>query len=167
MPSSTPVMGLPYPLGTDPVADGDDAIKALAERIEHRYARGMIDRKVITTTTPAIGTVLTDVAGLNITATLFAGRWYRLSTRGLVQMQTAAGRVSVVLNGDGATLNDWVEDIVANNYAPFNLQHEFQATAGAHTYKVQGLTTAGTTIVFAASTRNMTHILEDIGPVTP
>ena len=29
MPSATPVMGMPYPLGTDRVMDGDDAIKAL------------------------------------------------------------------------------------------------------------------------------------------
>jgi hypothetical protein len=34
MPSSTPKYQLPYPLGTDRVADGDNAIQALAERVE-------------------------------------------------------------------------------------------------------------------------------------
>lgn len=34
MPSATPALALPYPLGTDRVSDGDDAIKALAERTE-------------------------------------------------------------------------------------------------------------------------------------
>jgi hypothetical protein len=34
MPATTPKLLLPYPLGTDPIADGDDSIKALAERVE-------------------------------------------------------------------------------------------------------------------------------------
>lgn len=34
MPASTPKYAFPYPLGTDFIADGDDAIKALAERVE-------------------------------------------------------------------------------------------------------------------------------------
>lgn len=34
MPASTSRTGLPYPLGTDPVSDGDDAIKNLAERLD-------------------------------------------------------------------------------------------------------------------------------------
>jgi hypothetical protein len=34
MPASTPVYALPYPLNTDPVTNGDDTIKALAERVE-------------------------------------------------------------------------------------------------------------------------------------
>lgn len=34
MPATTPTNGLPYPLGTDRVMDGDDAIKALAEALD-------------------------------------------------------------------------------------------------------------------------------------
>ena len=34
MPASTPTYAIPYPLGTDRVMDGDDAIKSLAERVE-------------------------------------------------------------------------------------------------------------------------------------
>ena len=34
MPSSTTRAGLPYPIGTDPVSDGDDAIKNLANRLD-------------------------------------------------------------------------------------------------------------------------------------
>jgi hypothetical protein len=33
MPANTP-KGYPYPLGTDPVADGDDAIKNLAQKVD-------------------------------------------------------------------------------------------------------------------------------------
>lgn len=34
MPGTTPIYGLPYPEGTDPVREGDNTIKALAERME-------------------------------------------------------------------------------------------------------------------------------------
>lgn len=34
MPDLTPIYGLPYPVGTDLIMDGDDAIRALAERLE-------------------------------------------------------------------------------------------------------------------------------------
>jgi hypothetical protein len=34
MPATTPKYAFPYPLGTDLIAEGDDAIKALAERVE-------------------------------------------------------------------------------------------------------------------------------------
>jgi len=34
MPSTTPKFAFPYPVGTDRVTDGDNAIQALAERVE-------------------------------------------------------------------------------------------------------------------------------------
>lgn len=34
MGSQTPIYGFPFPLGTDRVMDGDDAIRALAEKVE-------------------------------------------------------------------------------------------------------------------------------------
>lgn len=34
MPGSTATLAMPYPLATEPVSQGDDAIKALAERVE-------------------------------------------------------------------------------------------------------------------------------------
>jgi hypothetical protein len=34
MPANTPIYGFPYPLGTDPVRDGDNDIRALAEDVE-------------------------------------------------------------------------------------------------------------------------------------
>lgn len=37
MGSTTPVYALPYPVGTDLIADGDNAIQALAERLENVF----------------------------------------------------------------------------------------------------------------------------------
>ncbi|MFW0790107.1 hypothetical protein [Gordonia sp. CPCC 205333] len=34
MPAQTPIYGIPYPIGTDPITQGDKQIKALAERVE-------------------------------------------------------------------------------------------------------------------------------------
>lgn len=34
MPATTTHFALPYPLGTDPISDGDDQIKALAEKLD-------------------------------------------------------------------------------------------------------------------------------------
>lgn len=34
MPGATPIYGFPYPLGTDPVAQGDNVIRSLAEDVE-------------------------------------------------------------------------------------------------------------------------------------
>lgn len=53
MPANTPKLGLPYPLGTDRVMDGDDSIHNLANRIELIMGRG-----VITQTTNASGAVI-------------------------------------------------------------------------------------------------------------
>jgi hypothetical protein len=47
MPGTTPKLALPYPLGTDRVADGDDAIKALAERVETVSAGDFIPMAVV------------------------------------------------------------------------------------------------------------------------
>ena len=35
MPGSTPIYGFPYPLGTDPVRDGDNVIQNLATDVEN------------------------------------------------------------------------------------------------------------------------------------
>jgi len=40
MGSTTPFYAFPYPIGTDRVMDGDDAIKALAERVEAVLGKG-------------------------------------------------------------------------------------------------------------------------------
>lgn len=52
MPSSTPKFNLPYPVGSDPVADGDDAIRLLALALD-----GLFDGNSALYTTDASGNV--------------------------------------------------------------------------------------------------------------
>lgn len=59
MPATTP-NNLPYPLGTDRVMDGDDAIKALALAL--RYCT--VSATVNLSTTPTAGVAVTFPAGL-------------------------------------------------------------------------------------------------------
>jgi hypothetical protein len=40
MPANTPFFAFPYPLNTDPVVNGDDTIKALAEKVEAQLSGG-------------------------------------------------------------------------------------------------------------------------------
>lgn len=51
--------GFPYPVGTDRVMDGDDAIKALAEALDPRTVKAIATGSitVATTGTPATGSV--------------------------------------------------------------------------------------------------------------
>ena len=47
MGSTTPVYALPYPVGSDRVRDGDNAIQALAERVEAVIAPGLVPAGVV------------------------------------------------------------------------------------------------------------------------
>jgi hypothetical protein len=44
MGGTTPVSGLPYPVGTDPARDGDNAIRALAEGVDGMIRAGIFVR---------------------------------------------------------------------------------------------------------------------------
>lgn len=61
MPANTPIFGFPYPVGTDRVADGDDAIKALAERVE-----GILGGTVGPGWTPYVPALLGFTAAINM-----------------------------------------------------------------------------------------------------
>jgi hypothetical protein len=59
MPANT-ALGYPYPLGTDRVADGDDAIRSLAEAVDDHagvFASGIVTVVNVTPNTPTTATV--------------------------------------------------------------------------------------------------------------
>jgi hypothetical protein len=90
MGSQTPVLGMPYPEGTDRVMDGDDAIQALAERIESQlkikagkatvttdslgnyvfpHGLGVVPRCVVATPQIQAGALIVNTYGPGMTAT--------------------------------------------------------------------------------------------------
>lgn len=106
MPSSTTILGLPYPLGTDPVRDGDNDIKALAEGVD--LDMGLVKRLPSGVTGTGISAdargniTLTAVSGAVFINGIFTSTWqnYRIlmtgvnSTNNLINLRMATGGAS-------------------------------------------------------------------------
>lgn len=79
MPATTP-NGLPYPLGTDRVMDGDDAIKALATAIRYCVVSGTVNFAATPTAPVAVTfpaglfTAAPHVSAAIVTTTAWAGQ---------------------------------------------------------------------------------------------
>lgn len=166
MAGTTPRTGLPYPTGTDRVADGDNAMQALAERIEARYPRGSLGFVHITASQGPIG-------GDN-TITSFTipdpgvGRRVRLSMFGTVTC-TVASATFISVFAEGATQlgrSDTLTHVTANTGVTAVLEVIVQPTAGPHTYLLKCSVSAGQGTLFATVDRPAFILAEDIGPVS-
>lgn len=113
MPANTP-LGYPYPLGTDRLADGDDAIHALATAVEQKagvFAGGLISVNVTTGGSASSAAVtfpvgrFTTPPNVTVTHTLAASGTVGASA----QSVTAAGfSVSAVRGTAGAMSVYWI-----------------------------------------------------------
>lgn len=73
MPAYTPTYGLPYPVGTDRVQDGDDAMRALAEAVENLLVSHGLPHRAQAGSS-ALGTVAGN-AGVQLAITFAVGRF--------------------------------------------------------------------------------------------
>jgi len=164
MAGSTPVTAIPYPTDTDLVTQGDEAMQAIAERIEARYPRGFLGR-VMSTTTQAVGSGGAAITGLTITKTLYTDRLYRMEWSGQLQM-AVAGMAILRLMVDGSPAKDWSEDLTVNAFMGFLVSMTFApASTGTHTVSCYGIASAGASFSVSASSANPnTFTLEDVGP---
>ena len=89
MPSSTPIFGFPYPLGTDPVAQGDNVIQQLAEDVEKVLDAqvGLWLIKTETVTTPSAEILLSNVFSSAYTNYRVVGSNLDLSTMTSIRLQ--------------------------------------------------------------------------------
>ena len=87
--ATTPILALPYPLDTDRVTDGDNAIRALAERLEAKMPRGNLAHIETQVVTSGIGVTPVQLTGLTTTVTVPANRLIRVS--GLVTFGQPTG----------------------------------------------------------------------------
>jgi hypothetical protein len=62
MPAVTAGKGLPYPLGTDRLMDGDDAIRKLAQSVDNMVQGGTISIPITATNTPVMVSIVFPVA---------------------------------------------------------------------------------------------------------
>lgn len=168
MPAQTTNLKLPYPLGTDLLVNGDNDIKALADRIEARMPWGWLAYAEKTTAQGSIGNTLTDVTGLSITFTAVANRRIRLSARGAVIASGTTGFCNMGLH-EGATGLQYSEvnmPNVAGNGVGLYIDVVIVPTAGAHTYKVVAMASTGTMTYHAAANRPAYILAEDLGPTS-
>lgn len=112
MPSSTPIFGFPYPIGTDPVAQGDNVIQQLAEDVETvmdsiglwRITTCTVSSVGGTAATADNGVITTGNGNTSVTVNNAFSTNYRnykiLMTYGTT---SAGGRMNLQLNGATGT----------------------------------------------------------------
>jgi hypothetical protein len=148
--------------------DGDNAMQAIAERIEARYPRGTLVRLSKTDSFAGITVPAADVTGLQAAGVqLYGGRWYRLTFTGLAQVTSAGARALAQLRVDGAGVKDWNADLTTGAFAGFNVSYVFSIAAGAHSVGAAvGVSPGGTMTLHGGPASPAQLWLEDIGPTS-
>lgn len=167
MGSTTAKLLLPYPVGTDRVADGDNAMEALAKRIEARMPWGVVASSIWTTATASIGANPVQLAQITVPDG-GAGRRLMLSGYVCAIHSLSAGLFSLVIR-ESAVDQQYCETVCAQvsaNGVGARITHTVSASAGAHTYTLVAFTPAGTCTAHAASNRPAYFIAEDLGPAS-
>ena len=169
MAGQTTTLKIPYPTGTDRVADGDNAMQAIAERIEARMPLGVLGRAVFTVATGAISGEYT-IPALTVTVTVPANRVIRVWCIMPNVNCSAVGVMGVAfLKQDGANIN---VDCQYYSNASFGLSDLCQAivtpSAGSHTYSISLQAALGVSVTNnSAGVANYSHmVVEDIGPTS-
>ena len=162
MTKTTPALHLPYPEGTDRVMDGDNAIQALAERIELAYPRGPLGMVARTTPLP-----------LSTSQTLFtlppitipAGRMIRLFSRLSGYTGAAAAQVELTIaEGVGVVSREYFNMPAASAFG-LSVTCILTPAAGSHTYYAQVGVTGGNAWTVNPEPGNPAFLMiEDLGP---
>lgn len=124
--------------------------------------RGYMGRAQATANQAGI-TVSTDLTGLTVTFTAVAGRRYRITTHVIGQQITAGADQSVSIYEGATELQRATISLSAAFFGTFNPTLTVSPSAGAHTYKLKGMTTAGTMTMHGSATYPASIIVEDIG----
>jgi hypothetical protein len=177
MGNTTAVLKLPYPVGTDPLRDGDNALQALAERLEARMPLGWVGfaSDATATQTVPVGGVDTTVTGVGaVAANLGANRRVRVSGlfHGTTATNAATGGVSVYGGvGAASTLRAQAFTTLAKpgDTISFAVMGSFVTdAAGAWVFamRVAWFANAGQSVLTSQATalRPNYLLIEDVGP---
>lgn len=170
--ATTPGLALPYPVGTDLIMDGDNAIRALAERVEARLPWGVLPNGYaqVVADQAGITTAGADVTGLTITVSVAAARRIRLSsrTRSTFTVLTGSATATVQLYEGATLLAEWsMSHSGAGSIYTHGAEVILTPSAGAHTYKMRAVVNGGTMTVQGSATNPAFIMAEDIGPAVP
>ena len=100
MPGSTTRFAIPKPSGTDPVADGDDTMRALADRVDYCLGENGED------------SITPSAANTKTTKTINFGRTYKSPPRVVVGL--GGDNYSVSIGAGALTL--WVDDVTNSSF---------------------------------------------------
>jgi len=161
---------MPYPVGTDRVADGDNAMQALAERVDARVPWGVL---AFIENTVQLGQSTgggVDLGTLQRTVTLGSGRRIRILARCSASSTVPSDIPVIVVRQDGtqvAACGIVLPPVTAGLGLNIHLVTEISPAAGSHTYSVVGLRAAGTgQVTFNGAPLDPAMLsIEDIGPV--
>lgn len=120
---------------------------------------------LITADQVGITSALTDLNGFTLTWTAVAGRSYMIQYNITVQQFTSLGHQDIKLFEGALDLGflNRASGIAAGQYITYSGFHVIAPTAGAHTYKLKGSTTAGTMNVVGSSVCNGRFFVIDVG----
>jgi hypothetical protein len=163
MPAQTPGLALPYPLGSDKVQQGDDDIRALAERIEARLPWGAL-AYAQSITSQSVGVVFSNLNDLTATVTVPAGRRLRISGLIVAIARTGPGTLLLAAREGGAVLGSAKATGQLNTRALMVLSTIITPAAGPHTYVLTLQTDANTADTEVAAGQQSFILVEDIGP---
>ena len=165
MAGTTTKLLLPYPTDTDLVTEGDEAIQALADRIEARLPWGWLAYAQVTANqTLGVGG---DLTSLTVTLTLSASRRIRITGQTLVTA-SGTGNAAAIYIREGSTDLANVTTPVTNAWSTgFSIATHQSPSAGSHTYKLSYAFTGGTGTMNASAGAPAFISVEDIGPAVP
>jgi len=127
MGSQTPIFAIPYPVGTDRVADGDDAMRSLAQRVEDRVGGALVAQNfpAAQTDVPQAGATV-----LTVNVAFKAGHRYKVSctiqctaisvaaAQALMRVSLAGPEIARPLNIYGTVVNNVYYGTSVTHYAP-------------------------------------------------
>jgi hypothetical protein len=171
MGANTPGLALPYPTGTDRVADGDNAMQALAERIEARMPWGAPANWYAQYNGGNIpfGSAARVDLGPTVTIAAVAGRRYRFASHMRINGNAAGNAhlfvVETPSNTDGAAHSFWYPSTAYQ--ADMWLEFYSALSAGNHTYKLQAQTSGAIGCnAIGTTTVPIYLMIQDVGPST-
>jgi hypothetical protein len=115
MPANTPIFGFPYPLGTDPVSQGDNDIRDLAEDVETVISNQVGLWDIITCTVTSVGgtaatasngTITIGTGNTSITVNNAFSNAYQ-SYRVIIENDSSNGTASHILQLQGITTSQY------------------------------------------------------------
>lgn len=168
--AATPILAIPYPVGTDRVMDGDNAMQAIAERVEallEQRPRGPVAfRTVSADYVPGSGSFV--VPGLSFGFTTLANHRYRLTAVSHARCTSTGIFYICETFMDATTVQTaTAQQYVSNAVSTLTPWADLAPTAGAHTFGLRLTCQSGQISVSASAAQPCILELEDLGTTVP